>query len=514
MSHFKRSFQPTFGIYLFPFTFILAALCLLLAPGPLLADVQINVASLESRSGIGVQKSTFMPGETIRYQTVINTLPGSSLPFKVLLRVAGDGWYETHEQEIIGLGLRTITWGGIADPLYTSTDVCEGKVSLYLDVIAGEGENVAVQGRRHSYMTVECPSGRPAGIVTASLEVGELPFDMALTRNGRYLYVTSRESRNISVIDTELAELVTTIPADWDEVMERVRACQDQCPDQACRRECSERIEPVGEPSGVAASPDGTQMLVADYRRPVVHLVNAQSHEIEGEISLEAFKPMRLVDLVVNPNFNEFYVLDYTDVRIFRMGLNPPHPVTEIRIESPFLPEGMGLFSTRIVMDPILSNQLYILSGIIIRVTRTGNFLGFWPLNAPVPSWDMVFDIGAGSRVAYVVLSPFPVPTTFPFDHHSFISRLDFNFFPIESEVFEVGSNIGDLALRNDGRYAYAIDSYRSEILLVDLERVAELKGCAIPVQGGTGGRNMLADPGRNRLYVGTWAPGAVLFVE
>jgi len=479
------------------------------------ADVQINVVSLTTTGGLGLQRTTFAPGEQIQYQATINVLQASSGPFKLLLRVAGDGWYETHEEEITGLGLRTISWGGLSDPLYTSTAVCEGKVSLYLSVLAGEGESVVVQGRRHGYLTIQCPSGRPAGMVTASLEVGELPFDMALTRDGRFLYVTSRESRNISIIDTDLAEVVTVIPPDWDEILEKVEACQAQCAvgDVACRSACREQIEPLGEPSGLALSPDGTQMLVADYRRPVIHLVDTRARELQGEISLDAFKPMKLTDVVVDPSpqANELFVADFSAERVFRVGLTPPHET--VALPTNYI-SGTGFFSTKLVFDPIDLNELYVLNLYLIKLNRFGTPLDLFRLNDPAPPWTMVFNPRRELRELYVVLSPSPLPLIYPFEPRSYLYRWKFAEDPVEGRGFRIGSNIGDLVVREDGRYAYTVDSYRSEILLVDLERMAELRGCAIPLEGGTGGRNMLADPNGNRLYVGAWSPGSVLFVE
>ncbi len=68
------------------------------------------------------------------------------------------------------------------------------------------------------------------------------------------------------------------------------------------------------------------------------------------------------------------------------------------------------------------------------------------------------------------------------------------------------------MALREDGRFVYAIDSYRGEILVIDMQTGTDMYRCAIPVEAG--GRFLRADPIRNRLFVGGLLAGFVDIVE
>jgi hypothetical protein len=65
---------------------------------------------------------------------------------------------------------------------------------------------------------------------------------------------------------------------------------------------------------------------------------------------------------------------------------------------------------------------------------------------------------------------------------------------------------------REDDQYVYAIDSYRGEILVINMDTGTEMSRCAIPVE--PGGRLLRADSAQNRLFVGGWLAGFVNIVE
>jgi len=78
--------------------------------------------------------------------------------------------------------------------------------------------------------------------------------------------------------------------------------------------------------------------------------------------------------------------------------------------------------------------------------------------------------------------------------------------------TYYFGPYVWDLIIRQDGRFAYGIDSFRGQLVIVDLETGKELRSCAVEV--GYGGRLLLADPRNNRIFIGAWSPGAVEIVE
>lgn len=498
---------------------IIAALLFFL-PHPLLATLRVDVTSIRT---LGGSNDEFQPGERIQYQVRFLVSQTGGAVYTVRLRITGDGWYEVLKEEVsLGLGTRILNWG-ISPELYTSTDVCKGKVSLNLDIASSLEEEIIIGGRRHSYFTIVCPPDIPSGTIR-SVDVGKEPFDMAFTRDGRYLYVTSQESRTITIIDTNNTDPEDTTPfktiPDWEKINKEVAECRSLCPpgDDACREACNETIEPVGEPTGVEASVDGTRMYVADYTRPVIHIVDAQTHEFAGSLSLSGFAPTKLTGLALNPPYNEIYVTDSRDARVMSVNLGDQ----SVRaLDLRFLDPLRGINPRGVIVDPFQSNSLWVLSNEVILIFRIPWLYPRTVLKMNFPRylrWDMALSPLSTpiNRELYVVLSPGVSNTPFPYVPRSFIHFWNVTFLPpgVNGEAFEVGASIGDLVIQDNGRYAYTPDSYRGGILLVDLDRRAEIRGCAIPAK--VGALRLIADPNplRNRLYVGTWDPGSVDFVE
>jgi len=515
-------------------------LLLLLLAGPAAAQINVTVQDLSTRDGNGIAKTAFLPGEEIRYQARITVFPAPAGQLTIVLRIMADGWYEVRRATVTGTGQRTVYWGGAANPLFTSAEACQGKVGLQLTAFGVEGEQVQVLGRKHGYFTIRCLSDLPSGAVVAEIPVGNRPHDMAFTADGRFLYVTSPEARIITVVDLDRPERVWVIP-DWEEVRRKVEACRSQCPagDKACLERCTQENEPLGEPTGIAPSPNGARMLVADYRRRYLHTIDAATHALMEDIPLPGIRGVNLTSLAVNPNpaRNEAFVADYLGARVIRVGLSPPYDTWEIRLDQ--IPN-FGAQPNDILFHPGLPDFLFVMSAQLIVVHRTGFpyycYRVFYPISpwsmALNPRWSNPLDPG---RFLYFVLSPGLPPQPFPAHPASVIYPWDFtasNTKPdntvacqdrippgYKGPAFAAGNVMGDLVVREDGRYAYGADSYRGEILLVDLERKSELRACAIPlvselVPSPVTARLLLRDPRRERLYVATWEPGILMIVE
>jgi len=71
------------------------------------------------------------------------------------------------------------------------------------------------------------------------------------------------------------------------------------------------------------------------------------------------------------------------------------------------------------------------------------------------------------------------------------------------SRLYEVGATLWDLVVGPDGRYGYAVDSYRGEVMVIDLAAGELLEGCSVPI--GYGGKIIRPNNGWTKLFVGSW---------
>jgi YVTN family beta-propeller protein len=471
---------------------ILVSTLLLFYPHPSLgADIDVRIQQIVTFGGGGSPKTEFMPGAEMLVTVGVRVTRATSDPFVVRLRITGDGWHEIRTSEpLVGPGPRVVTFGGPQSRLRVSGAAGPGKVSLLVDVFS-ENESVSLMGRRHEYISVLCPEGRPTG-TAARLAVGRMPFDMAVTPNGQYLYVTSQEDRKVTVIDVETQTVVTEI--------------QDP--------------ETIGQPAGVAPSANGAEMIVADAALQAIHVIDADDHVLIDTIPLNPTGELGVVspgDLLVNPLRNEAYVTDLRNRRIFVVHL-PSQDVEHIFLfESPTDPP-RGLNPLQLLLDPDLPRFVYVLCGGLSEVIKldvvSGAIIDFFQirdlfdLSSLWPVWSMALNPLTGE--IYVVMNPGHFEETYP-TMQSKIYAFQKNRLWVGGRDFFVGSSIWDLVVREDG-LVYAIDSYRGEILVIDMGTETELYRCAIPAR--PGGRLLRADTSRNRLFVGNWAPGYADIVE
>jgi hypothetical protein len=285
-------------------------------------------------------------------------------------------------------------------------------------------------------------------------------------------------------------------------------------------------------------------MLVADYAFQVVHRFDAGTHTWkEGEsvpVNPEgSFGVVNLGDMNVSPVLDEVYVADFRDSRYFRLSGDPSSVDAFPLTGNPAIP-AVGLNPIKILVDRDNPVHLYFLcqgGNEVIKTDVAGTLLSYVRMKVLVdpstffPAWSM--DLNLIRQEACVVMNPGPFGDG---DGSAELSSMIFAF-PMGNlggpgeRSFRAGSSIWDLVVWQDGpyagRYAYAADSYRGEVLIIDLEMETELKGCAIRTEScffagqedpqacsGVGARILLQDPLRNRLYVGNWSPGYVDVIE
>ncbi len=449
------------------------------------ADVDVVFEGISILGSANQLKTNFLPGEEVRVTVRYRVLSRTGNPIYLRLRISGDGWHESPPRvPVSGLGSGIHMFVG----LRAAPTAAPGKVSLLVDVVSAE-DTVSLQGRRHAYLNVGCPDGLPTEW-TAHLQVGASPRDMALTGDGRYLYVTSTEDRKVTVIDLETRAVLMEI----------------EDPDM------------LGNPAGVAPAPDGIEMLVVDSALQAIHLID-QDHVLYDTIPLNPTGEFGVTspgDLAVNPVRNEAYITDSRGPRIFILDLAS----REVRLASLFAPGlSAGVSPLQVMLDPGNQRFVYVLCGGFNEVIKvdvvTGNVLDFIQLrnlqdpSSLWPAWSMAVNQEEGE--IYVVVNPGGFETTYP-TIESRIFTLPKNWLggPGRRDVM-LGSSIWDLSVRQDN-LVYGIDSFRGEILVIDLATGTEMVSCAIPVS--TGGRYLRTDPAQNRLFVAGWLTGFADIVE
>jgi DNA-binding beta-propeller fold protein YncE len=465
---------------------ILVSTLFLLFPGPSSgADIDVVFEDITALDGRGLERVEFLAGEEIQVRIRMRVLRAGDNLFRLRLRVTGDGWHEIRtSQALFGPGTRVITFDGPA-----VGEAGPGKVSLLADIVS-EQDSVSLLGRRHGFLTIRCPEGAPAGI-TDRFEVGPSPADMALTADGQYLYVTSLEDRKLTVIDVEAREIAAEI----------------------------EDHDQIGFPEGVAASPNGQEMFIADSAHQAINVIDANTHVWLEMIRLNPTGDFGVTspgDLVVNPVRNEVYVTDSRGPRIFILDLDS----LEVRMQALVGNPPSGMMPLQLMLDPDSPRFLYVLCGGLNEVIKlnvaNGVIVDFVQLrDFTIPStlwpiWSMT--VNPVTDEIYVVGNPGGFESTYPTIESKIYALPKNNLSGPGRRELLLGSSVWDLVVWENGRYVYGIDSYLGEILIIDMNTGTDLVRCSIPAE--RGGRHLRADLNRGRLYIGGWLAGFASIVE
>jgi DNA-binding beta-propeller fold protein YncE len=377
----------------------------------------------------------------------------------------------------------------------------EGKVTLQMDVLSSQ-DTVLMQGRRHAYLNVGCPPGLPEG-VTDRFPVGAPPLDMALTDDERYLYVTRDVQRDPLSEDPK----VTVIDL------------QDGAP---VPEENIGFSEEIGFPAGVAASPGEPVMYIADSAFQSLHvvLIDEETHVLQESIELNPDGELGVTapgDVAVNRAGTEVYVADSRGRRMFVVNPGADPPGVRVVSLAGFLEPPAGLRPVQVMPDPDNPRFVFALcqgQNELIKVDVVSNeILDFvqWE-GLPTSSRSMVLD--PLTNQIYVVVNPndFELLEDPPsFDSKIIILPKNGLGGPGRGELPLVGSSIWQLVVREDG-FVYAIDSYRGEILVIDVDTGTEMSRCAVPVE--PAGGFLRADRDQVRLFVAGGLAGFVTVVE
>lgn len=134
--------------------------------------------------------------------------------------------------------------------------------------------------------------------VTNTVEVGNRPRGIALSKDHRYLYICASDDDHIEVLDTETLEVVGTLPSGPDPELLVISpdgtrlyvANEDDNLVTVVDLESGEAIAeiPVGvEPEGMGVSPDGKTIVNTSETTNMAHFIDAESFEITGNVLVD-----------------------------------------------------------------------------------------------------------------------------------------------------------------------------------------------------------------------------------
>jgi YVTN family beta-propeller protein len=144
-----------------------------------------------------------------------------------------------------------------ADGLYTFSTKSLTKTGFTPGL--GEPHSVAVAPDGTLYVTDTDGNSvkvlSPAGQVTATIGVGELPWDVVVSADGKTAYVANPDSDSVSVISTAALAVTATVPVS-------------------------------GDPDTLGLTPDGSQLWIGQRSLAYITLLDTKTATVAGSLNL------------------------------------------------------------------------------------------------------------------------------------------------------------------------------------------------------------------------------------
>ena len=132
--------------------------------------------------------------------------------------------------------------------------------------------------------------------IVANVRVGQGAEGFALSPDEREIWVSDRSANTVSVIDVPSREVVATLPIgerpnrvaftpDGNHVVIPVASGEVSVFDRATRQVVT-KLRVGGSPGGIVASPDGRRLFVASAETNSVHVIDAETWTVTGQIAV------------------------------------------------------------------------------------------------------------------------------------------------------------------------------------------------------------------------------------
>jgi PQQ-dependent catabolism-associated beta-propeller protein len=168
-------------------------------------------------------------------------------------------------------------------------------VALLAAGVAAEARTIFVSNERGNSISIV--DGDSLELVQ-QVDVGERPRGIALSPDGKFLYICASDDDTIQIMDTETLEIVGTLPSGPDpEVIvvspdgARIYAANEDDNLVTVIDVASRSVEaeiPVGvEPEGMGISPDGKTIVNTSETTNMAHFIDADTYEITHNVLVD-----------------------------------------------------------------------------------------------------------------------------------------------------------------------------------------------------------------------------------
>jgi YVTN family beta-propeller protein len=203
-------------------------------------------------------------------------------------------------------------------------------------------------------------------VVGLPISVGDGPYAMAITPNGKTLYVGNSNSEDISVVDIQTNQIVATIPTGYSAASMAVspdgKTLYFGSDDDAVLVIDTQTNQIVGDPILVGAglwalalTPDGKKLYVASQEEGVVYVVDTQTRQVSSPIPVGETP----IYIAITPDGKSAYVVneDSDDVSVIDTQTNQvvgsPIPVGESPWGIAITPDGTRAYVANVGSDDV-----------------------------------------------------------------------------------------------------------------------------------------------------------------
>jgi YVTN family beta-propeller protein len=305
-----------------------------------------------------------------------------------------------------------------------------GIVALAMAVFAPSALAHYAYTLNHGEGTVSAIDTATNQVVGSPIEVGEEPEAIAITPDGRSVYVASYGEGTVSAIDTATNQVVGS------------------------------PIE-VGEgPAGIAISPDGKTAYVTNEEEGTVSAIDTQTNHVRGSPIPVGTDP---IGIAITPDGRSVYVASYGEGTVSVIDTATNH------VHDPPIPVGAHPFAIAITPD---GKTAYVTSegGTVSAIDTATNQVVGSPI--PVGTHLLGIAITPNGEAAYVVD-----------EGGETVSVVDTQTNQVVGSPIPVGEGPTGIAITPDGKTAYVTNEEEGTVSVIDT--ATNQAGTPIPVEGG-----------------------------